>query len=1166
MRINRLDLARYGKFTDGVLDFGPRPSGSPDLHLVYGPNEAGKSTTFDAILDLVFSIGSTSRYSFLHPYATMRIGASINVGGADREFVRIKRPQNSLLDDMERPVPDEDIRVDLGGIDRDAFKTMFSLDNESLVKGGEAILASKGNLGELLFAASAGLSDLSRQLTSIRSDADGFYKYRAKSGVLGELKARLVELKQQRDALDLQASDYQRLVLDRDRLTRLYTDAIDARAGTQRRMDEIKRILNALPVMTRLATLRSRLGEIEIVRDPSAAWRREVPELRRQEIELRVKLQDASNSVRTVEDEISRIVVHAAALEASSQIDELSELRARYQTADKDIPKLAGRAAELSIESLLLQLGRPEEATPERLLLDAATVGTLRSLVGAKSGVDERLVAAQGELEKVERSLARESEGIDTELYASPDRRKAFDALQAIVKAAPKSDQDIALRSLARRRDAASAELAEALTALRPWKGTAEDLGSLPQPPSPRLEGWKTRYSLAEEQQRTSRSELDRLEPEARRLDAEIESLRQQTGSIDEAAAVAARSAREMAWAAHRNALNAATADSFVEAMRADDQVIAQRLIHFGEVGRLNQFLLRRASVGADILSQQKVQESAGTGHAAVLSEIRQSLGELTFGEGAAYDPWEFEDWFRRRDHALKARSELAAVDAEVADIRDHVEQAKRSFVTALGQVGLIFNSSADYNALVAAAEEALDTYHAAAHAAEHVQRLGEDIVERTRLLGQAHKAAEAWRLQWQSVCAGCWLHELGDVPDVGAVIEILSVLDQLGSAVTTREGLVDRVEKMKLDKVLFEAKMHELAERLGVSTDEAPLTLFQAIHDKIKAAGLHADRRNKLLLDLEEVQQKQHHMKVEQELLVARVAEMTEFFGVTSLGEVEACMDLAAQRRALEGSISEAELELVQIAGVKAMSEVEELTDGVDRAALEDELAKLAPVFEDQDVRYRDHFHALSKARDALDAIGGDEKVAALDEQRRTTLLEIEESARRYMELRAGVAAAEHGLKLYRDRHRSGMMARASEAFRTISRGAYDGVAAQPGKDGDVLIAVSAGGGSKAANELSDGTRSQLYLALRVAGYHEFVARRTPVPFIADDIMETFDDFRAEEAFRLFAEMGMRGQVIYFTHHKHLTHIAKKVCPNVRLHDLDEVGRTGGLQVAAAE
>jgi uncharacterized protein YhaN len=60
-------------------------------------------------------------------------------------------------------------------------------------------------------------------------------------------------------------------------------------------------------------------------------------------------------------------------------------------------------------------------------------------------------------------------------------------------------------------------------------------------------------------------------------------------------------------------------------------------------------------------------------------------------------------------------------------------------------------------------------------------------------------------------------------------------------------------------------------------------------------------------------------------------------------------------------------------------------------------------------------------------------------------------------------------------------------------------------------------------------------------------------VPFIADDIMETFDDFRAEEAFRLFAEMAQAGQVIYLTHHQHLCEIVQRVCPAARLHRLDE-------------
>ena len=68
MRIDRLDLVRYGKFTGRSLDFGEIRRERPDFHLVYGPNEAGKSTLFSAFLDLLFGIDNRSTYGFLHPY------------------------------------------------------------------------------------------------------------------------------------------------------------------------------------------------------------------------------------------------------------------------------------------------------------------------------------------------------------------------------------------------------------------------------------------------------------------------------------------------------------------------------------------------------------------------------------------------------------------------------------------------------------------------------------------------------------------------------------------------------------------------------------------------------------------------------------------------------------------------------------------------------------------------------------------------------------------------------------------------------------------------------------------------------------------------------------------------------------------------------------------
>ena len=61
----------------------------------------------------------------------------------------------------------------------------------------------------------------------------------------------------------------------------------------------------------------------------------------------------------------------------------------------------------------------------------------------------------------------------------------------------------------------------------------------------------------------------------------------------------------------------------------------------------------------------------------------------------------------------------------------------------------------------------------------------------------------------------------------------------------------------------------------------------------------------------------------------------------------------------------------------------------------------------------------------------------------------------------------------------------------------------------------------------------------------------RPAVPFVADDIMETFDELRSEEVFRLFGEMAKLGQVIYLTHHRHLCDIAKTVVPEVKIHNL---------------
>ena len=119
------------------------------------------------------------------------------------------------------------------------------------------------------------------------------------------------------------------------------------------------------------------------------------------------------------------------------------------------------------------------------------------------------------------------------------------------------------------------------------------------------------------------------------------------------------------------------------------------------------------------------------------------------------------------------------------------------------------------------------------------------------------------------------------------------------------------------------------------------------------------------------------------------------------------------------------------------------------------------------------------------------------------------------------------------------------------ITRDEYSGLATRPDNDREALIGLPRHGGSKLAVEMSKGTQFQLYLALRLAGYEEFAAARPSVPFVADDIMETFDEPRSEEVLRLFGQMARVGQVIYLTHHRHLCEIAVQVVPDARVHEI---------------
>jgi uncharacterized protein YhaN len=89
----------------------------------------------------------------------------------------------------------------------------------------------------------------------------------------------------------------------------------------------------------------------------------------------------------------------------------------------------------------------------------------------------------------------------------------------------------------------------------------------------------------------------------------------------------------------------------------------------------------------------------------------------------------------------------------------------------------------------------------------------------------------------------------------------------------------------------------------------------------------------------------------------------------------------------------------------------------------------------------------------------------------------------------------------------------------------------------------------------MSDGTRDQLYLALRLAFIEQRVRKMEPLPLVLDDVLVHFDDERSCAALEVFAGVADLTQVIFFTHHRHLLDLARGAVPADKLciHELGD-------------
>jgi uncharacterized protein YhaN len=101
---------------------------------------------------------------------------------------------------------------------------------------------------------------------------------------------------------------------------------------------------------------------------------------------------------------------------------------------------------------------------------------------------------------------------------------------------------------------------------------------------------------------------------------------------------------------------------------------------------------------------------------------------------------------------------------------------------------------------------------------------------------------------------------------------------------------------------------------------------------------------------------------------------------------------------------------------------------------------------------------------------------------------------------------------------------------------------------DEAVLRAVRADGTDVGIEALSDGTRDQLYLALRLASLERHAHLNEPMPLVLDDVLVHSDDERARAALEVLGDVAQTTEVLFFTHHARLVDLAREALGESRL------------------
>ncbi|MFH0810427.1 MAG: AAA family ATPase [Pseudomonadota bacterium] len=1156
MRILQLGLLAFGPFTDLVLEL----DSSHGFHVIYGPNEAGKTSARRALAALFYGIPTRTPDDFVHDYARMRLAGRLrHSSGAELAFQRRKGSRNTLLDPDGRPVADSSLAEFLGGVGLDRFLTMFAIDHDALARGGDEILRAGGGVGESIFAAGTGGSGLHGLIEGLKQEAAELFLPRGRNQVINRAVNDFNQAKEAVAEASLPGREWTEC---QERLDQ----ALAGRAGLRERIRildaeraRLGRLRAALPEVVRRGSLLARLAEIG-----------EAPVLDRDFATARLT---ALNSLASAGETARRAAQSLEGLEKEAGGIRLPEVLLVQEKAIIALHQRLGLHLKGTGDRIALREGRlrAERATHELLAelrpdLDVGQAEAMRLTAAQRARIPElssQYLALTEGLERARKDVAaaeRKLGGARAELDGLPPPRDSQPLRLALEEAGREGDLDLALQKTALVLAGSRKEADLRLRALGLYLGSLEEIEALPVPPAESVERFEREMARAAEELASLTERLSRAETVLSDLDRQIEEM-QLTGAVPaEEDLAAARARREEGWrlirrewllgedvspekaaygaedglsAAYEKSVNAA--DQVADRLRREADRVAQRA----------GLVARRAEAGKISLELARETEGAEAKAACLQTEWR------SLWAAAAIDPLpprEMRFWLLRREEitgcSRRTREREQEVQRLEAIIRRHREAVSGVFLTSLG-----WPDSAPGEVFLApllgrgkgVLDAVLDVERRRKELGKRIEDLSGEASEAAERLAQAGTRLEEWRGRWTMAVAVLGLGAGALPAEANAA---LKRLEDFFASLREMAGIDGRLAGIDQQAEAFAQEVEALVARLaldlaGQAVEQAAASLHarltQAQKDSARLAGLE-----KQIGETKEALREAEADRTDAEQRLGALCAQAGCLHPSELAAVEA---RSFERQDIVLKLEELDDRLAALSGGASIDDLLAEVREISADELPARIGQLSQDIDAANAALSARGEAIGSLRTTLEGMNGNSQAAEAAEKAQAILAELRRHVRRYTLLKTASVIMRREIDRYRERNQGPLLLRAAEIFRLLTLGSFSGLQTSfNDKDDLVLAGVRPSGGLVRVEGMSDGTRDQLYLSLRLASLERYRERNEPLPFIVDDILIGLDDGRAEATLRVLAEFSAeKTQVIFFTHHARLVELAEK-------------------------